>query len=227
MKKHRVDHIKYEPPETPPGKLRMGDNFSIRFPIQEKSAEGFIGQLNAYIEEAYQRGLQDGAEPSHRSTKNSQNDKQIQHVYEQDGVLKVASIHPTIITPQDVVNLNSMNQLVEQINMMIDRAEERGCVKGYRACLNDKSPDEPLEDSDGKHIQYAYQDGNCIMVSGVYQNTNIPQMINGCKWNYNNANLYVRQINKMIDRAKRRGHQRGYTEGFVNGSTRSIGDKKI
>jgi hypothetical protein len=138
MKKAGDFYTKHIIPENPGGKLQITPGVNLQFPIEEKYAITLVAELNAVIDKAYKRGLNDGAEPSCKHPKTSCDDKRIQHVYAQAGALVVASVHSHSYDPQFIKNLIAIDLLVEQINGMIDRAEERGCVKGYRACLNDQ-----------------------------------------------------------------------------------------
>lgn len=146
MKKERDFYAQYVPSKIPQGKLDMRNGVSFWFPIEEKLARCFTGHLNMLLEEAYQRGLNDGAEFPTGNSKNFQDDKRIQHVYVQDGILRVASICLGFDTPQYAPG--NQDLLADQVNGMIDRAEERGCVKGYRACLRDQRFSKPTDDLD-------------------------------------------------------------------------------
>lgn len=220
-------YTEYSEPEIPSGMLQISSTSRFRFPIKEKSARGLVGELNIVIKKAYLQGLKDGAEPSRKHPKTSCDDKRIQHVYVEDGLLNVASVISGLCVPQSVGIWKGLysdpDLLADQINGMIDRAEERGCVKGYRARMNDEYPDKPTDD---KHIRYAYRDGGSIMVAGKCQDTVDPQSINSGNWKNSDLDLYIQQINNMIDRAKRRGHNLGYQEGFTNGNAGFIRSKK-
>ncbi len=137
MAKNKVFYARYEPPEIPPGRLRMGDNFSIKFPIQEKSAEGFIGQLNILIEEVYQRGVKDGAKFEHSDPDDSppvtKDERRIKRAkVGHDCSITVASTYSDVLGPQCfyLENNEDAELVCRQINKMIEEAEERGYDKG-------------------------------------------------------------------------------------------------
>lgn len=137
-------YAEYSEPEIPSGMLQISSTSRFRFPIKEKSARGLVGELNVVIKKAYLQGLSDGAEPSLEHSKTSCDDKRIQRVYNREGrFIMVADHRDDIIEPQSMLfggcGCNYIDLYVQQINGMIDRAEERGCVKGYRARMRDES----------------------------------------------------------------------------------------
>ena len=69
MKRDVKEMIRYNPPDIPSGTLQINEAI-FKFPIQEKSAHGLLGQIKIALKEVYNRGHDDGVKSANKFTPN-------------------------------------------------------------------------------------------------------------------------------------------------------------
>lgn len=125
--------VRYNPPKTFPGSLQIGSTI-FKLPIEECSVEDLIRTFKTNLIRAYNDGYADGAVAMgyypHDNQKSKFASGRIKRVYVQNGTLKIASCFSECADPQTVSkNIDTeltMQLLADQINVMLEEAEERG-----------------------------------------------------------------------------------------------------
>lgn len=136
MKRDVKEMIRYNPPNAPSGTLQINEANFFKFPIQEKSARGLLGHLRIALKEAYNRGYDDCAKwelearNDDLSSKLQSSGGRIKRVYLKGGSLMIASYCRSVTSPQKVEFSGDTQLLRDQINAMIEDAEERGFEQG-------------------------------------------------------------------------------------------------
>jgi hypothetical protein len=138
--------ISYNKPEVPNGRLQINsDGDYYPFPIREESASRLARNLQKSLEVAYKAGFEDGTKivKTFSSEKPKSASGRIERVYVHGIWFYTAAKDRTISHPQatDFRNID-VPLFVQQINTMIEDAEERGREEGYEKRLREE--DDPI-----------------------------------------------------------------------------------
>lgn len=127
--------VRYTPPPTSGGKLQVDKDGSFyTFPIEEESAEGLARELRKSLRDAHEDGYKAGTKSTEKP-RVQPTEGRLQRVCVENNRLMVASICRSIMVPQTVnLSKEDLNLLLlrDQINIMIEDAEERGREEGYQ-----------------------------------------------------------------------------------------------